>query len=144
MGGVSGSAKLMDEPDIKLGGLSIWIPSPENSNDNWLYTVAQVEAHNAWVKVEGSFLQTLDIKSFLVQLRSLYERLQGTAKLVPLEPELNVEVNALSLGHICLKIKMTPSPQTQYHEFEFDLDQSHLPAAIQDLERLTAQFPVGS
>jgi hypothetical protein len=135
-------------PDFKLAGLSLWVDGRqfENAEDywdgNWLNIRAEVEAHHARVKAQGSFLRIDEFQGFRDELATLYRELKGVAKLEPLEPDLSIEVTAQARGVIVAEIRLTPDHLTQSHRFEFEIDQSYLPAVIREIDQLLDKFPV--
>ena len=62
------------EPDLRLGGLSIWIAGlqfPDSSDywdGNWLVIRARMDAPGATVRCEGPILMTSDVERFRDEL----------------------------------------------------------------------------
>lgn len=141
---------MQSEPNLRLGGLSLWIggrefPDSEDYWDgNWLVVRARMEAPGARVECEGPILMTSDLERFRGELASLHATLSGEATLASLEPNLTVRLAAQRLGQIALEVEITPEPLGQLHRFTLDahLDQSHLPALIASCDALLERFPV--
>ena len=136
------------EPDLRLGGLSIWVAGrqfPDSSDywdGNWLVIQARMDAPGATVRCEGPILMTSDVERFRNELAAASETLAGEATLAGLEPELAVKVKVQRLGQVALEVEITPEHLTQHHRFTVDLDQSYLPAVITSCEAVLERFPV--
>jgi hypothetical protein len=136
------------EPSIEIVGLQIWIHGKQfaDSEDywdgNWLNVTAHCGAENAEVWVSGSILHLSELKSWLEDLESVNANLSGEASLDCMEPELNVEMKIQPLGHILMKVEITPDNLTQFHSFEFETDQSYLPVLIKNLKKVLEKYPV--
>ena len=96
----------MSEPDLKFGGLSIWVQGramPEVSDywdGNWLKVRATMQVGKSSVTTEGSILMTTDFARFHNELAQVHESLAGEASLSSYEPNLKVTLRANSLGQI--------------------------------------------
>ncbi len=136
------------KPDIAVGGLSIWINHRqfETSTDfwdgNWVYAKAEFKSPDSWVRVTGSFLHLSDILHWLPELESMNKDLKGKATLHPMEPNLSVTMEMDSTGHIDVKVEITPDFIYERHEFNLQIDQSHLPKLIQDIKDLQSRLPM--
>ena len=120
------------EPDLKLDGFSLWVFGRQfpDANDywdgNWLNVRARVEAPGALVEAQGAIVRAPELANFANQLETLHAMLVGEAGLRCMEPNLQIAIRGDSLGHVALRIMITPDHLTQSHEFEFDLDQTYL------------------
>jgi hypothetical protein len=138
----------MSEPDLKLGGFSLWIRDrqfPGNSeywDANWLIVRAEMRASGALVEVEGPILHIPELVRFRDELSKLNDTLSGSAELRPMEPELHLTMTAQRLGQISVDLSITPDHLSQRHTFEFGVDQSYLPALLSSLDRLLLEYPV--
>jgi hypothetical protein len=141
-------AEKLGEPDIKLVGLKIWVhgrefPDMQDYWDgNWLLVTAHCEAAGASIWVSGPIFCAHDLARWLTSSEKMRDGLSGEANLVPLEPELAVEMRMESLGHIIMSVDITPDNLTQSHSFQFELDQSFLTDHINRLKTLLKKFPV--
>jgi len=70
------------------------------------------------------------------------EKLSGKAILVDLKQHLIVELMSLNLGHIQLKIEITPDHMTQQHSFQFDIDQTYLSPLLAQCRAVLAEYPI--
>lgn len=135
-------------PDIKLGGLQIWVHSRQFPNEedywdgNWLNVTAHCGSYGADVWTNGAILQVPDIARWLAALEEMNQSLSGEANLVSLEPELSVELNVKELGQISMRVEITPDHMTQGHIFQFDIDQSYLGSVIESCRKVLAKYPV--
>lgn len=75
-----------DEPDLKLGGLSLWAESRERPDDddywdgNWLVIRARVEAPGSSVELRGPWLRTDEVASFLTEIEAMSKNLRGKSR----------------------------------------------------------------
>lgn len=136
------------DPDVKLGGLSIWVLGRERpqSDDywdgNWLEVVARAEAPGACVEARGPWLRNVELMGFLNQLEVVYRDLQGSADLEPIEPHLSAKVECGERGRIEVIVSITPDYLNQAHRFTFELDQSFLVETMRGCKRVLERFPI--
>ena len=106
-----------DEPDLKLGGLSLWIESRERPDDNdywdgnWLVIRARVQAPGSSVELRGPWLRTSEVASFLTEIEAMSKDLRGKAALAPIEPAIKATLEMGSLGQIAVYVEATPDPR---------------------------------
>ena len=137
-----------DEPDLKLGGLSLWAEARERPDDddywdgNWLIIRAKVEAPGSSVELRGPWLRTDEVASFLIEIEAMSKDLRGRAALAPIEPAITVTLEMGSLGQIAVHIEATPDHMSQRHSFHFGFDQSYLPEIIRGCRKILVRFPV--
>src|SRR3569832_976969 len=117
-------------PHLTLAGLSLWVLSwesvaPNTHDEDWLNILAHVEAPGARVQTQGPVIQVAELARFLTELEVLSERLQGSAHLDCIEPELNVKLTCDRLGGIEIVVQITPDHMTQAHTIEFAADQTY-------------------
>jgi hypothetical protein len=143
------AAEPLDEPDLKLVGLRLWVHGREfpDSSDywdgNWLSITARVEASGALVEIGGPLIRNTEIQAFARELGALSAKLSGVAELKCVEPGLHVSLSAYDgLGHIGIAVSITPDQLNQFHKFEFGFDQTYLPALIAGCEAILARFPI--
>lgn len=142
------TSEIDNPPDIKLGGLSLWVEGRERPEDedywdgNWLLIRAKVEAHNSYVGVSGPWLRTDEIASFLKELDSMSNTLKGKAELAPIEPYLKATLEMNATGQITARVDATPDHLSQRHTFHFELDQSFLPEIIRGCRNILLRFPI--
>jgi hypothetical protein len=137
-----------DEPDLKLGGLSLWIEARERPDDddywdsNWLVIRAKVEAAGSSVELRGPWLRTDDVASFLTEIEGMSKNLRGKAALAPIEPAIKATLKMGSLGQIAVYVEATPDHLEQRHSFHFGFDQSYLPEIISGCRKILLRFPI--
>lgn len=141
--------QMLDDPNLRLGGLSIWIEGRQfpNASDywdaNWLMVRAVVEATGATVRCDGSILMTTDIDRFRQELCVAHAAVDGEATLSSLEPELKVTLKVQRLGGVSCEVEITPDHLNQFHRFALvGLDQSYLPSFIASCDAVLAAYPV--
>jgi len=139
----------LGELSLKVAGLQVWIhgrefPQATDADDgNWLRVTAHCGASGASVFAAGSILQTDDILLWGQQAAQLLEKKADRAALQTLEPELSVLIDCLdAMGHLRLRVEITPDHLQQEHAFEFEIDQSYLPGLIKQCEQVGREYPV--
>jgi hypothetical protein len=109
---------------------------------NWLVCSAVIEANNASVVSQGSFLRTDELRRFRDEIAALHATLSGKAELVPMEPNLKILLQPFGTGQISVDVEITPDHLCQFHRFEFGIDQSYLPETLVSLDAILAAYPV--
>ena len=141
-------AENLGAPDIKLADFQLWVhsrqfPQSEDVWDgNWLNVTAHCGSQGADVWVSGAILGAPDIGGWLAALEEMNRTLSGEANLESIEPELRVELKMESLGHIWVRVEITPDHMMQEHVFQFEVDQSYLGKLIEDCRKVLAKYPV--
>jgi glutathione S-transferase len=135
-------------PDLQVAGLQVWAHAQPLAGSNepydadWLTVTAHCGASGASVWVRGEILTASALERLARECDELYERLEGQAWLAADEPALSVVFAASDRsGHVSMIVEITPDHLTQAHRFEFDLDQSYLPAVARQCRTLLARFP---
>jgi hypothetical protein len=137
-----------EEPDLKLGGLSLWAEARERPDDddywdgNWLIIRARVEAPGSLVELRGPWLRNDEVASFLAEVEAMSISLQGKAALAPIEPAIKATLEMGSLGQISVYVEATPDHLEQQHSFRFGFDQSYLPEIIRGCREILLKFPI--
>jgi len=137
-----------DKPDLKLGGLSLWVESRERTDDedywdgNWLIIRARVTAPGSSVELRGPWLRSDEVASFLTEVEDMSKNLRGKATLAPAEPAIKATLEMGSLGQIAIYIEATPDHLAQQHSFHFGSDQSFLPEIIRGCRKILLRFPI--
>jgi hypothetical protein len=116
--------------------------SGEYYDHNWLRTDVRVSAGKFRGEVYATII-TSELVAFLSELRTLYERLNGSAEFKTMEEQLSLRLVGDGRGHIELRGEVADQPGigNRLH-FTLQFDQSQLGAAIRELEQVTSQFPV--
>ncbi len=76
------------------------------------------------------------------ELSELHEKVEGTAELKCMEPNLGAVMELNSRGTGTLTVRLTPDHMTQKHQVEFEVDQSYLPHVIKQIENILDKFPI--
>jgi hypothetical protein len=136
-------------PSLAIGGFRLWVhhrqfPDAEDRWDgNWLVVTAEHVHPGATVVVTGPILDAMGLERFRDELALVHHTLAGEATLASPEPNLHIRVGPPNrYGQLRLRVEITPDPSVQGHWFETAVDQSHLPPAIVELERVLERFPV--
>jgi len=137
-----------EEPDLQLAGLSLWVlgrqfpDQNEYWDGNWLNVRVRVEAPGAVVEAHGPIIHAPELESFVNELDLLEATLAGGASLKCTEPNLDVALQAESLGHVAVTINITPEHMTQLHEFSFSIDQTYLKPVIAKCRKILSDYPI--
>lgn len=139
----------LGEPDLKVAGLRLWVHgrqfpgSQDDYDSNWLRVTAHCGASGASVLAKGAIVMVMDIDGFGAGCAAMLRGESSSAALDPLEPELKVSLDATdSLGHIRVHVEITPDHLMQSHRFEFEVDQSYLPAIIKECSEIVREYPI--
>ena len=136
----------LGEPALKVAGLQLWVhglePTDEDDYD-WLRVTAHCGASGASVWVHGAFMTLADIQRFGAECEALYERRGTSASLTPIEPELQVFLDAIDQrGHVRARVEITPDHLNQSHRMDFEIDQSYLPDIVRKCSTIVQQHQV--
>jgi hypothetical protein len=138
----------LGDPDLQIAGLRIWVHGRESPDaadywdGNWLRATAYCIYPESTVRVHGSFVRNSEIAGLLRGAEHLYESLSGSAGLECLEPNLHVQLNAKTGGHLEVEISITPDQLNETHRFKDEIDQTYLPQIIAACRRILERFPV--
>lgn len=138
-------------PDINIAGLQIWVHGyqfveADNYDDaNWLRVSVHCGANNASVWASGSIITVNDIIGLASDSEKLYKKEIKELEIDPMEPELRITMKTCdSLEHFELTVEITPDHLSQEHTFQFEIDQSYLPALVGQCKKLLERFPYRS
>lgn len=136
-------------PSIELGDFQLSVhrrqfPDAQDRWDgNWLYVTAQCAQAGAIVAAGGPILEAADLERFRDELAAVLAAGTREAVLRGAEPNLVVGVTApIGLGHLQVRVELTPDPQAQGHWFAFAVDPSYVAQTIRQLDEVLALFPV--
>jgi hypothetical protein len=136
------------EPDLRLGGFSLWVSGRQfpDVNDfwdgNWLHVEAHMQASGALVEARGPILHASEIAKFVQELEPLHTNLTGEAALRCIEPNLEIVIRCDALGHVTVRVVITPDHMTQSHVFTFDLDQTYLGPLLDGCRSVLSNWPI--
>lgn len=138
-------------PSVQLGAFQLWVhgrqfPEAQDEWDgNWLIVTARCGQAGASVWATGAMLDSVGLQRFRDGLEQLHRTLSGDVVLESLEPNIKVHVAASDgAGHLTVRAEITPDHLSQGHWFEFEADQSYIPAVVAQLDSVLMQFPVKS
>ena len=84
-----------------------------------------------------------DIVSFVTECRQLREGQGKRACLKSYEPELCVTIEPRDrLGHLLVRVEITPDHMMQHHVMDFEFDQTYLPEIIRQCRAIVDEYPV--
>ena len=139
----------LGEPALKLAGFQLWIhgrefPEARDFDDgNWLRVTAHCGASGASVWAQGSIITAADVEWFRRSCLALQLAEATAAALDPFEPELRIIIEAADrMGHLSVRVQITPDHLSQSHAFEFEIDQSYLPQIIDQCTRILKEYPI--
>jgi hypothetical protein len=134
------------DPDFELAGFALWVHGWERQESadfwdaNWLDITARYRSSFTTVTVSGTIILSLDIEVALAQITKLNETLSGCATFETTEPGFKLSLKAGSRGQLELVVEITPDVVDEKHEFQAEIDQSYLPAALVGLEGILARY----
>jgi hypothetical protein len=147
--GLAQEANSLGPPAIKVVGFLLWIHGrqfPESQSywdGNWLNVTAHCGGNGASVWASGAILMVSDLARWVEDCEALYQSGQGEARLQPLEPNLFVTLQSSDrLGHILMRVDITPDHMTQEHRMDFEIDQSYLPSLMAQCRAVIEEYPI--
>jgi len=116
----------------------------EYYDDNWLTVEIKIQVGGFHGKAEAA-IQTSELVKFALELRPLFEKLNGSAEFRTLEEQLSLRLKGDGKGHIELtgEVEDRAGVGNRLH-FTLQLDQSELGASIHELEAVISKFPIRS
>ena len=139
----------LGEPAIIIGALSVWVQGyefPEATDawsGNWLSVTARCAANGASVIVSGAILDTVSFVRLRRELKTVGERMEGSATLASHEPNLRVTLKPQgTTGQIDVEIEITPNHVDQAHRFFGTIDQSYVHELRSACDSVLRRFPV--
>jgi len=146
------SPEQLGPPHVRLGAFQLWVhgwefPNVRDKDDgNWLNVVAHCGGDGASVWANGPILDTVGLRRFRDQLKTLRQTLVGKAALFSQELNIDVRVaahlSAHPSGRLRVEADITPNPSVQSHRFEFDVDPGDLEETVAQLESVLKAYPV--
>ena len=109
---------------------------------NWLVVACVCEAPGAKVKADGPFVHLSEVAQLARKLEALQAGASKSEKIDLIEPELAIKFEAGARGDLGFEVRLTPNHLKQSHRFQFDIDLSYLPAAIQQCKAILVAFQV--
>lgn len=141
------SPEQLGPPSVRLAAFQLWVhsrrfPDAQDQWDgNWLNVTVHCGQSGASVWATGAILDSVAFVRFREELEQMYNALSGEAVLESHEPNVKVRVTASDrAGHLNVRAEITPDNLAQSHWFDFEIDQSYLPATDGKLHRLAAEF----
>ncbi len=138
----------LGQPDLQIAGLRLWVHGRqfEDAADywdgNWLRVTAHCVYPGSSVSTDGSIVRLNELAILMQGCEQIYASLKGQAKLSCIEPNLNVELTAETLGRIKVEMSITPDHMSQTHRYVDGFDQSFLPPIISACRLIIEKFPI--
>ncbi|SFT40186.1 hypothetical protein SAMN05216474_0358 [Lishizhenia tianjinensis] len=110
---------------------------------NWLKTQVTVKGGKFSGQYLGEFM-TFDFEKLKQELSRLYDNLKGTANFNDLEGYLELKIEGDGIGHYEVEVKACDQPGINESTLTFtmNIDQTELKELINQLDRITQQFPI--
>lgn len=110
---------------------------------NWIKTQVTIKGGKFSGQYSGDFM-TVDFEKFKQELSILYDNLQGTANFNDLEGFLELKITGDGIGHFEVNVKACDQPGVNASELTFTMgfDQTELKDLVNQLDRITKQFPI--
>jgi hypothetical protein len=109
---------------------------------NWIECDVHVAAGGFRGKFRAS-LRAEEFLSFLEAIRGLNTALEGTASFATMEEQVALSLNGDGKGHIRVSGEALDAVGIGNRlRFEFEVDQTYLPAICQSLEAILVAFPI--
>ncbi len=143
------SQEQLGPPTLKVDGFQLWVhgrefpESQDHDDGNWLRVTAHCGRAGASVWAAGSILQVMDVVRWANECEAVGRGSRKGASLEPLEQELKVEIRATdSLGHLEMRVEITPDHIRQEHVFIFEIDQSYIPTIVKQCREIEKSYPI--
>ncbi|HEY1680556.1 MAG TPA: hypothetical protein VGF98_02810 [Candidatus Tumulicola sp.] len=131
----------LGEPAFKLENFSLWIRGWETDwTDNWIDITAHFSSLASSTLIAGTFALADDLYAGLIQFEDLHKSLKGKAVFESTEPGFKIELTAGLRGQLEFELTMSPGYWEEYR-YETEIDQSYLPAAIEQLKTIAQTYP---
>jgi hypothetical protein len=116
-------------------------PVGELYDDNWLRIQIRVSVGGFRGNMSASILTT-DLIGFAVGLRSIFEKLSGSAEFSTIEKQLSLRLLCDRTGHVSLSGSVSDHAGIGNRlEFSLRLDQSDIASSVRQLDAITQTFP---
>ena len=111
-------------------------------DENWLNCMISVKAGPFSGKFKAN-LMTTDFEMFKNGITELYNKLDGVATFYTLESQVDIKIMGDGIGHLTAQCEVMDNVGVGNKlEFEIDFDQTQIPELINQLEKITKEFPV--
>ena len=137
------------EPLIfKLAGFQLKVLARQfpDSHDiwdgNWLNVIGECNAEGSSVRAAGPFVSLSEIIALLKTMESLHSFSSKKGEVHFMEPELELNFEANSIGGVSFSVDFTPDNLSQSHKFIFDIDLNYLSDAISQCKLILETYPI--
>ena len=139
------------EPDIKLGGFSLWIKeydrssTPGSWDDSWVDVVARCVGQNTLVGLESRCVRQTELAQWLQECIAFDAGKSDAAELPTCEPYLKIKIDRSGLsGGLVAIIHISWDNDSEFHEYRYTIDPSHVRGLITSLRVILSRFPIRS
>ena len=110
---------------------------------NWVKTIVTLRGGEFYGKYTAEFM-TIDFEKFKQELSQLYDNLTGTANFYDLDDYLELKIVGDGIGHFKVNVIACDQPGIYASRLTFTMsfDQTQLKELVNQLERVTKQFPI--
>lgn len=128
---------------IKIEVVGMENPNAEDDWDkNWLNCMISVQAGPFSGKFKAN-LMTTDFELFKRGIIKIYDKLDGVAIFKTLESQVDIKIIGDGIGHLKAECEVIDNVGIGNKlEFEIDFDQTQIPELINQLEKITKEFPI--
>ena len=147
--GLPQNADSLGPPALKVVGFQLWIhgrqfpDSQDYWDGNWLNVTAHCVTNGASIWATGAIVMVPDLARWAKECEALYHNEQGEAVLQSCEPNLLITLRLLDrLGHILMRVEITPDHMTQEHSIDFEIDQSYLPSLMAQCRSIVEEYSI--
>lgn len=116
---------------LNLGGCTITLDGLDEEGYTWIS--AKCSGQGSYVAIKG-FAETDDIVGWKNCLSQMYEALQGNCGFSAAEPEFSIKLECENLGQLKVAVNISNNTLAECHLFNYEIDQSYLPAIIQTIQ----------
>jgi len=137
-----------DAPDLRIGGLRLWIDGRHNSevadywDGNWVEVFAEYLSPHSRVAAAGPIIHLSEISTLHTSCEKLARLEVQEAGLYCMEPNLKIELWAVPGGKVIGKVRITPDHKSEMHDFGFALEEGELAAVLAACARVLEKYPV--
>lgn len=128
---------------IKIEVFGLQYPNADDDWDrNWLTSIVSVKAGVFSGKFKAN-LMTTDFETFKNQIIKLYNKLDGVATFYTLESQANIKIIGDGIGHLDAQCEVMDNVGFGNKlNFKINFDQTQIPKLINQLEKITKEFPI--
>jgi hypothetical protein len=125
---------------LSSNGDMILITMKSITNDGWIESDVEIKAGGFTGSYNAAFM-VYDFSLFRDQLKLIYDDLNGIAKFISLEGQLQINIKGDGLGHLMADcIAMEKVGYGNELRFQIDFDQTYIPMLLKQLDSIIEQL----